>query len=60
MTERKQQAGIGITKGFGPHVSLCNWDSYHVSVVSYSSSFIVERGSVPYIVVGDLLFSVEV
>jgi hypothetical protein len=60
MNQSKQQAGIGIAKGFGPHVSLCNWDSYHVCVVSYSSSYIVERGSVPYIVVGDLLFSVEV
>lgn len=56
MKQSKQQAGIGIAKGFGPHVSLCNWDSHHVSVVAYSSSYVVERGSVPYIVVGDLLF----
>ena len=55
-----QQQGNEIAKGFGPSISLCNWDSYHDPVVSSSLSNIVERGSMPYIVVGAHLFFVEV
>lgn len=60
MKSGTQQQGNEIAKGFGPSISLCNWDSHHDFVDSLFQSIFVNRGSMPYIVVGAHLCFVEV